>query len=349
MSSPGPELFLLGSTHRTAPLAMRERLAIPPARLDSVYELLRGPAGLNLPEALVLNTCNRVELYGVASDPASIAPLRTQLLEHLAKFHLLDPAELGQFVLWKQREEVVTHVFDVAAGLDSQIVGETEILGQIKDSYSDAARRGAAGPVLNRIFQKSFQAAKWARTHTAIGRGAVSIGSVAAELATRIFGDPAHSHLLLLGAGEVGQSALQALRSRGAQAVTVASRTLAHAQELAGPHEGAAVELARVPALLATADIVLCALATDAPLLTRAQLTAASHARAGRPLFVIDLAVPRNVAPDAAGLDNVYLYNLDDLAAIANENLQARLAAVTLARTTLTQKARLVWSALSGR
>jgi glutamyl-tRNA reductase len=229
------------------------------------------------------------------------------------------------------------------------MVGETEILGQIKDSYTDAARRGAAGPVLNRIFQKSFQAAKWARTHTAIGRGAVSIGSVAAELATRIFGDPAHSHLLLLGAGEVGQSALQALRSRGAQTVTVASRTLAHAQQLAGPHEGAAVELPRVPALLATADIVLCALATDAPILNRAQLAAASYARAGRPLFIIDLAVPRNIAPDAAGLDNVYLYNLDDLAAIANENLQARLAAVELARSTLADKARHVWAALSGR
>jgi glutamyl-tRNA reductase len=349
MSSSGPELFLLGSTHRTAPLAMRERLAIPPARLDSVYDLLRGPAGLALPECLVLNTCNRVELYGLVPAASEAARLRAQLLDHLGKFHLLDPAELGQFVLWKQHEEVVTHVFDVAAGLDSQMIGETEILGQIKDSYSDAARRGAAGPVLNRVFQKSFQAAKWARTHTAIGRGAVSIGSVAAELAARIFGDPAHSHLLLLGAGEVGQSALQALRSRGAQAVTVASRTLAHAQQLAGPHEGAAVELTRVPALLATVDIVLCALAADAPLLTRDQLAAASHARAGRPLFVIDLAVPRNVAPDAAGLANVYLYNLDDLAAIANENLQARLAAVEQCRSTLADKARHVWSALSGR
>jgi len=343
---PAPDLFLLGSTHRTAPLAVRERLAVPAARLDNVYDLLRGPGGLGLAECLVLNTCNRVELYGVTDD---IASLRAQLIERLSRFHLLDPAELDRFSLWKEHEAVVTHVFDVAAGLDSQMVGETEIFGQIKDSYSDAARRGASGPVLNRIFQKSFQAAKWARTHTAIGRGAVSVGSVAAELATRIFGDPAQSHLLLLGAGEVGQSALQALRSRGAQAVTVASRTLAHAQELAGPHEGAAVELARVPALLATADIVLCALTVETPLLTREQLATAAHARAGRPLFVIDLAVPRNVAPDAAGLDNVYLYNLDDLAAIANENLSARLAAVELARTTLAEKARLVWAALSGR
>jgi glutamyl-tRNA reductase len=314
-----------------------------------MYELLRSPSGLNLPECLVLNTCNRVELYGVANDASAITPLRAQLLDHLGRFHVLDPAELSPFVLWKQHADVITHVFDVAAGLDSQMVGETEIFGQIKDSYSDAARRGASGPVLNRIFQKSFQAAKWARTHTPIGRGAVSIGSVAAELATRIFGDPASSHLLLLGAGEAGQSALQALRSRGAQAVTVASRTLAHAQELAGPHEGAAVELARVPALLATVDIVVCALTVEHPLLSREQLAAAAHARAGRPLFVIDLAVPRNVAPAAAGLDNVFLYNLDDLAALANENLQARLAAVDLARSTLAQKASLVWSALSGR
>jgi glutamyl-tRNA reductase len=349
MPTSGPELFLLGSTHRTAPLALRERLAIPPARLDTMYDLLRGPGGLGLPECLVLNTCNRVELYGVASDSAAVPPLRARLLEHLGRFHLLDPAELGQFVLWKEHEAVVTHVFDVAAGLDSQMVGETEIFGQIKDSYSDAARRGAAGPVLNRVFQKSFQAAKWARTHTPIGRGAVSVGSVAAELAARIFGDPAQSHLLLLGAGEVGQSALQALRSRGAQSVTIASRTLAHAQELAGPHEGAAVELARVPALLTSVDIVLGALTVEHPFLTRAQLAAAATERAGRPLFVIDLAVPRNIAPDAAGLDNVYLYNLDDLAAIANENLKSREAAVNACRETLADKARQVWESLRGR
>jgi glutamyl-tRNA reductase len=267
----------------------------------------------------------------------------------MGRFHLLDPADLERFSFWKKGGQVVEHLFDVAAGLDSQMVGETEILGQVKDSYFDAARRGTAGPVLNRVFQKSFQAAKWARTHTAIGRGAVSIGSVAAELATRMFGELARSRLLLIGAGEAGQSVLQALRSRGARSLTLASRTLAHAQELAGAHGAVAADLARLPELLPETDIVLCALAADAPVLARTSLAAAVSARAGLPLFVIDLAVPRNVAPDAASLKNVYLYNLDDLAAIANENLQARLAAVEQCRSTLADKARHVWSALSGR
>jgi glutamyl-tRNA reductase len=347
MDSPTPDLFLLGSTHRTAPLDMRERLAVPTERLEAMYALLR--ESVNLPECLVLNTCNRVELYGVAKAPADIAALRAQLIGEVSRLHLLEPAQLEQFIFWKQHEAVVAHVFDVAAGLDSQMVGETEILGQVKDSYEDAARRGAAGPVLNRIFQKSFQAAKWARTHTDIGRGAVSIGSVAVELATRIFGDLSRSRLLLVGAGDVGQSTLQALRSRGARRVTIASRTLAHAQQLAGPHEGAAVELPRVPALLAEVDIVLCALASETPVLTRAQLAETVAARAGVPLFVIDLAVPRNVEPAAADLGNVFLYNLDDLAAIANENLKNRLAAVETCRLTLGEKAKHVWEALRSR
>ncbi len=347
--SSGPDLFLLGSTHRTAPLEVRERLALSPERVDAVYELLRAQTGLALPECLVLNTCNRVELYGVAGSTAEAAPLREKLLAHLGHFHLMDPGELQRVSFWKEREEVISHVFDVAAGLDSQMIGETEIFGQVKESYDEALRRGAAGPVLNRVFQKSFQAAKWARTHTGIGRGAVSVGSVAVELATRIFGDLAKSHLLLVGAGEVGQSALTALRSRGARSVTIVSRTLAHAQELAAPHEGVAVELTRLPALLPTADIVLCALSSEKPILTHEQLAAAAHSRAGIPLFVIDLAMPRNVAAGAGGLPNVFLYNLDDLAAIANENLEARQAAVALARTTLADKAKHVWGSLHNR
>ena len=349
MDSTGPKLFLLGSTHRTAPLEVRERLALPADRLEAVYQLLRAPDGLSLPECLVLNTCNRVELYGVAPTPAEASALRQRLIEKISDVHALDPAQLAEFTFWKEREQVVEHVFGVAAGLDSQMVGETEIFGQIKDSYSDAAQRGAAGPVLNRIFQKSFQAAKWARTHTDIGRGAVSIGSVSVDLATRIFGDLIRSRLLLVGAGEVGQSVLQALRSRGARTVTIASRTLANAQLLAGPHEGAAVELSRVPTMLSEVDIVLCALTTETPIITREQLALAGAKRGGIPLFVIDLAVPRNVAPEAAGLPNIFLYNLDDLAAVANENMKARLAAVELCRQSLAEKAKNVWTSLLAR
>ncbi len=256
---------------------------------------------------------------------------------------------MEKYTFFKQRGEVVEHVFGVAAGLDSQMLGETEILGQVKDSYADATQRGSAGPVLNRIFQKSFQAAKWARTNTAIGRGAVSVGSVAVELATRMFGDLDRSRLLVLGAGEVGQSVLQALRSRGARNVTIASRTFAHAQELAAAQEAVAAELTRVPALLSESDIVLCAMSTETPVITRPQLAAAAHRRAGVPLFVIDLAVPRNVEPGATELENIFLYNLDDLAAIANENLKSRESAVETCRVTLADKARQVWESLASR
>jgi glutamyl-tRNA reductase len=304
---------------------------------------------LSLPECLVLNTCNRVELYGVAKNAADADALRARLLEEISRLHQLEPGEVEPYTFFKAQAEVVRHVFDVAAGLDSQMLGETEIFGQVKDSYSDAAQRGAAGPVLNRVFQKSFQAAKWARTHTAIGRGAVSIGSVSVELATRMFGGLAHSRVLLIGAGEAGQSVLQSLRTRGARDVTIASRTLAHAFELAMKHECVAVELNRVPDLLAQADIVLCALNAEAPVITRAQLTEATGKRAGVPLFLIDLAVPRNIEPAAAELKNVFLYNLDDLAAIANENLKNRQAAVDACRLTLAEKARHVWESLGSR
>jgi len=347
MDSSGPGIFLLGSTHRTAPLEVRERLAVPPERLEAIYALLREK--LNLPECLVLNTCNRVELYGVAKTPAEADALRVRLLEEISRLHQLEPGDVEPYTFFKQQSEVVKHVFDVAAGLDSQMVGETEIFGQVKDSYSDAAQRGAAGPVLNRVFQKSFQAAKWARTNTAIGRGAVSIGSVSVELATRMFGGLAHSRVLLIGAGEAGQSVLQALRTRGARDVTIASRTLAHAVEVAMKHECVAVELNRVPELLARADIVLCAMDTETPVITHAQLAEATGRRAGVPLFMIDLAVPRNVEPAAAELKNIFLYNLDDLAAIANENLKNRQAAVDACRVTLTEKAKQVWESLGAR
>ena len=345
MATPG--IFLLGSTHRTAPLAVRERLAVPPERLEAIYTLLREK--MNLPECLVLNTCNRVELYGVAKSAEEAETLRRKLIEEISRLHLLEPGEVEQYTFFKQRGEVVEHVFGVAAGLDSQMLGETEILGQVKDSYADAARRGTAGPVLNRIFQKSFQAAKWARTHTAIGRGAVSVGSVAVELATRMFGDLSRSRLLLVGVGEVGQGVLQALRSRGARDVTITSRTLTHAFELAMKHQCVAVELASVPELLNETDIVLCALNAEAPVITRAQLAAAASHRAGVPLFVIDLAVPRNVEPTATDLENIFLYNLDDLAAIANENLKSREAAVDTCRVMLADKAKLVWESLAAR
>lgn len=342
-----PGLFLLGSTHRTAPLAVRERLAVPPERLEAIYSLLRNK--VNLPECLVLNTCNRVELYGVANNEAEATALRLKLLQEIAGLHLLDAEELAQYSFWKQREEVIAHLFGVAAGLDSQMVGETEIFGQVKDSYADAAQRGAAGPVLNRVFQKSFQAAKWARTHTGVGRGAVSVGSVAVELATRMFGELERSRVLLIGAGDVGQGVLQSLRNRGARNVTIASRTLAHAVELATKHECVAVEMSRVPELLEQSDIVVCAMSVETPIITRTALAEAATRRAGVPLFVIDLALPRNVEPAAADMKNVFLYNLDDLAAVANENLKSREAAVTTAKQTLAEKAQQVWTALQGR
>jgi len=337
MEPPSSVLFLLGASHHTAPLAVREKLALDDARAAALAARLQQTPGVG--EFALLNTCNRVEIYGVARGPAAFAALLTCVAETTG----CAPAELEGVLQLRQNNDVVSHVFAVASGLDSQIVGETEILGQMKSAYEAALARQWTGPVLNRVFQKTFQAAKHIRTHTAVGSGQVSIATVAVDLAGRIFGELDACQVLVVGAGDIGLKTAQAFQSRGAASITVASRTLANAEAAAALTGGWAASLAELPELLAAADIV--ASSTSAPdfVLTRDLVAAAMKRRAARPLFLIDLALPRDVDPAAAELANVFVYNLDDLAKIAEANLAQREAEVARCRAILAERTAALW------
>jgi glutamyl-tRNA reductase len=337
METTQPVLFFLGASHHTAPLAVREKLALDAERAASLGAKLRASPGVR--EFAFVNTCNRVELYGVVKDAATLAGLRTAVAETTG----CAPGELDGVLQVRQNHDVIAHLFSVASGLDSQIVGETEILGQVKDAYDAALARQWTGPVLNRVFQKTFQAAKHVRTHTRIGEGQISIASVAVDLAGKIYGDLAPVQVLVVGAGDIGLKTVQAFQSRGAKSITVASRTLSKAEEAAAAAGGWAASLADLPEIIAGADIVASSTSAPGLVITRELVATAMKKRAARPLFLIDLALPRDIDPAAAGLANVFLYNLDDLAKIAEQNLAQREAEVSRCRAILAERTAALW------
>jgi glutamyl-tRNA reductase len=341
MENPHASLVLLGASHHTAPLAVREKLALDEARAAALAGRLQHTPGVR--EFALLNTCGRVELYGVASDPATVDELRRALCEATG----CAPADLEGVVVRRDNHEAIAHLFEVASGLDSQIVGEVEILGQVKQAYDQALDRKWTGPVLNRVFQKTFQAAKHIRTNTAIGEGQISIATVAVDLAGKIFGDLAAIRILVVGAGEIGLKTVQAFQSRGAKSITVASRTLTRAEEAAAMGGGWAATLADLPDVLASSDIVASSTSAPNAVITRELVAAAMKRRPARPLFLIDLALPRDIEPEAAGLADVYLYNLDDLAKIAETNLALRRAEVAKCRAILAERTAQLWPAVA--
>ncbi|HET7534872.1 MAG TPA: glutamyl-tRNA reductase [Candidatus Didemnitutus sp.] len=330
-------LFLLGASHHTAPLALREKLALDNGRADALAARMQELPGVR--EFALLNTCNRVELYGVAADQPTIAALRQQLGDVTG----CTPAEIDAVFQQQLNHAAISHLFEVASGLDSQIVGETEILGQVKQAYDGALAKKWTGPVLNRVFQKTFQAAKHIRTHTAIGEGQISIATVAVDLAGKIFGDLAPVKILVVGAGEIGLKTVQAFQSRGAKSITVASRTLSKAEEAAAQAGGWAASLAELPEILAEADVVASSTSAPDVIVTRAMVAAAMKKRRARPLFLIDLALPRDIDPAAAEISDVYLYNLDDLAEIAEGNLAQRRAEVAKCKAVLADRTASLW------
>jgi glutamyl-tRNA reductase len=332
-----PVLSHRGAPHHTAPLAVREKLALDEARAAALAARLRALPGVQ--EFTLLNTCNRMEIYGVTRQPDTLAALRLALAETSG----CAPADLEGVLHLRQNHDAISHLFAVAAGLDSQVVGETEILGQVKAAYDDALARAWTGPVLNRVFQKTFQAAKHIRTHTAIGAGQISIATVAVDLAGRIFGDLADSRVLVVGAGDIGLKTAQAFQSRGAASITVASRTLSNAEAAAAQTGGWAASLEELPELLATADIVASSTSAPGFVLTGDLIAGAMKRRAARPLFLIDLALPRDIDPLAAKQANVFLYNLDDLAAIAEENLAQREAEAAKGQAIVAQRTAALW------
>jgi len=330
-----PCLFVLGATHHRAPLEVRERLAL---ESESALRTDLAPVS-GLLELAILNTCNRVEFYGVGADASAVEAVQAAYCAR-QKF---DTAEFERIRIRLTGRDAALHLFEVASGLDSQLLGENEIFGQVKDAYAVAQTCGSTGAVLNRVFQKAFQAAKHVRTHTGIAAGTVSVANVAVDLAANIFGNLSQARVLVLGTGEIGGATARAFASRGAAHLSVTSRRGEKASEIASALGAAMVPFEERNGLLADYDVVVSSTSAPAPILTAASVAASMKRRPARPLLLIDQAMPRDIESAAADLQNVFLYNLDDLAKIAETNRSARLAEVARCRVMLAERADGLW------
>ncbi len=318
--APGWNIAVLGLNHRTAPVALREQLYFEPEQLPVAFKALRGELGLS--ECAVLSTCNRVELYALLPQPNGA---QARLKNFLARFHRVNVQGLNEALYWHLQPDSVRHLFRVAAGLDSMVLGESEILGQVKSAYADAVTHSSVGPVFHTLFQAAIRAGKQVRAQTRIGQGATSVSSVAVELARQIFQDLSTKTILILGAGEMVEATLHALRGQGTGSILVANRSEKRALPLAESVGGHVVALDALDATLPRADIVICSTSARTFLLEKEQVCRASAARGNQPLFLIDISVPRNLDPAIRQLENVHLYDIDDLDDIASSNRKMRL------------------------
>jgi len=315
-------ILLAGMNHRTAPLEVRERFAVD----EPGPWLAKLVAGDEIDEAVLLSTCNRVELLATTRRlEAARHRLRGFFARELGRGEALPEHHSPHAVLYEHVDtDAVRHLFRVAASIDSMVVGEPQILGQVKEAYRAAVAAGASGPVLSRLYASAFAAAKRVRSETRIAARPVSVARVAVDLARQIFETFEDKRALLVGAGEMIEAALEALRGAGLSGAAVANRTPTHAAELAARFGATAHGLGELPALLAGADVVLTCIAAERPLLDVPLFEEALRARRRRPIFAIDIGVPRNVDPDVNRLDGVYLYDLDDLGGVAEANAEER-------------------------
>jgi glutamyl-tRNA reductase len=309
-------LVVVGINHRTAPVEVRERVVFEPRRIPEALQQLRSLPAIR--ESVIVSTCNRTELYCVI-DGAD----RDDLGAWLQRYHGLGTA-LDHCLYRHDENRAVSHAFSVASGLDSMVLGEPQILGQLKDAYRLAQASGATGPVLNRLFQSAFTVAKRVRTETRIGANAVSVASAAVAMARTVFANFEHRTALLVGAGETVALAARHLHGDGLRRMIVANRSLDHARDIATEFHGFAIGLDEIPTHLSEADIVVASTASPSPIITRAMTEQALRARKRRPMFMLDLAVPRDVDPAVAALEDVYLFTIDDLQSVVDENLEGR-------------------------
>lgn len=321
-------LLLLGVSHRTAPVELREQIDFARRGVPAALDALAGYP--ELAETAVVSTCNRSEVYVACADPVAAA---AELARFMATFHGVPDAALAPHYYELVDGEAATHLFRVAAGLDSLVVGEPQILGQVKDAYSAASDRKRTGPLLNRLFHASFTVGKRVRSQTGLGEGAVSVSYAAVSLARKIFGDLSGLSVLILGAGEMAKLTAIHLKSHGVRHVAVASRTQQPAALLASRVGGRAIDWTMVDTALAESSIVITATGATTPVLTCDRVRAAMHRRHDRPLFLIDIALPRDVAPEAGDLEEVFLYNIDDLRTVVHENLARRTGELERAET----------------
>lgn len=343
MSQGNDSFFVLSINHEKAPLDVREKYSLEDAKVANLYEKLERHGDVS--ESLILNTCNRFELYTrvkSGSDSRSV-------LDILAQFYGSSPEEVLKHLHLDSGQHAVQHLIEVSAGLRSQITGEAEILGQVKSAYATSQAAGHAGKVINRVFQKAFQAAKLIRTSTAICQGQISIASVAVDLATKIFGNLSSAKALSLGTGEIGENTVASLRARGARQFGIASRSPERAKEAAEKWGGAPKTLGEIASYLGDYDIVIAAVGSEDPVVTAPLLKTCGIQKRDRPLFLIDLGLPRNVDQQCGDFDNVFLYNLDDLASIAEENLAQRKEAVVESKQIAAQKSEFIWASILRR
>src|SRR6202158_5147249 len=323
------EIVLVGLNHRTAPVEVRERVSFTTEQVKRAAEELRARGILE--ETLVLSTCNRSEVYGV--PPESSHECAPGLSTFLSEFHSVRPDILSVSLYHHYDQEAVRHLFRVSAGLDSLLLGEAEILGQVREAYRIAHEYGATGPVLNRLFQGALEVGKRVRSETELGTRPMSVASAGVKLAERIFGKLNNHSALVLGAGLISEQVVMQLRDRGIAQLLMMNRSLERAEKLASEFHGKVVPWGDWDAALQAPDMMVSSVAAEEPILTRDVLERAMSARGNRALFLMDLGVPRNIDPAAAELYNAYLYNIDDLTEIVQQNRNARESEVPKAET----------------
>jgi glutamyl-tRNA reductase len=315
---------VLGISHRSAPLEVREKLAFAPERQPEALAELAGQAGIS--EAVLVSTCNRTEVYCQAEDASAARAWLCAAAERVG-------LQVDRYVYCHSGESAVRHAFRVASGLDSMVLGEPQILGQVKQAVRVAEGAGTVGSQLGKLFQQTFTVAKQVRTQTALGAQSVSMSAAALRLAQNVYGDLARTRLLLIGVGEMVELAATYFAARRPQSIVVANRTLSRGAAFAERFEATAIALADLPARLHEFDIILTGTASTLPILGKGLIESALKARKRRPIFIVDFAVPRDVEAEVATLEDVFLYTVDDLGRLAQEGAEARRGAVDEAET----------------
>lgn len=308
------QLYTIGVNHTTAPIAIRENVAFNDANLRHALSDL---SAQNVAEAAILSTCNRTEIYVQSATP--------ELIVHwLAQYHRLDVSHIQPYTYTLTNQDAVKHAFRVASGLDSMVLGEPQILGQFKQSVKIAQDAGTLGTLLHKLFQRTFEVAKEVRTNTDIGGSSISMAAAAVKLAQRIFGDVSQQKVLFIGAGEMIELCADHFATQKPKSMTVANRTLERGTSLAEKIGGNAILLNDLPTRFAEFDIVITSTASQLPIVGLGMVERAVKARRHRPIFMVDLAVPRDIEPEVAALDDVFLYTVDDLAQVVNDGMENR-------------------------
>ncbi len=313
-------LILVGLSHKTAPIEIRERLTFPAHKQAEALALLT--SGDVIAEAVIISTCNRTEIYAVASGADEGVDA---VVDFMAEYHSLDRHELVRSLYFHHSEGVVRHLFRVVASLDSMVIGEAQILGQVKEAYDHALNNSATSKVFNKLFRQSFEVGKRVRTETEIGENAVSISYAAIELAKKVFDTLEGRTILVLGAGKMSELTAKHLVSQGVKSVLVANRTFERAKELAERFSGEAIRYDDLYERMHDADIVISSTAATHYVITKEHVAQSMRGRGGRPLFLIDIAVPRDIEPAVNDLSNVFLYDIDDLSTVVESNLEERM------------------------